>query len=489
MTSITFWGSRSAPRSERMIQDKRFQFKVVSRVTILMSAGALSWSIGMIAIGAYSLLTVPLSYLIISAGGVYLCRITRTTTLGCNLQMAMSIVFPCFFQIVAGGAMATGAVMIWSLVALFSISVYASSREIIKWTVFTLFVLGSAIIYENTPFFHSEVILDISPIKLLIFNSISTYGVILAIGYFFVGTVEKTKMNLRKAAQEVNDLNIVLQERNDEHHEGLVHARDIQTAFLKSEDHLRTVFTKLFLLRGPRDYVSGDFIWAEQKGDYKYIMTGDCSSKGSSHGLLTMLMVSIADRVLQENESTDPGIFLAKMNSSIQDSNSLDLSGIKLDVRLTLLVVNAKTNKAKYATAGGGLFVKNIRNATVKKYALNTNGIGCGDAQAHFESKDIDLEIGDMVYMLTDGFLDQENQDGEGFGEARFQQLLADLDTEYSFMQKRVLVKEFHQWQDKCEQTDDVLVCGFEIEDPSFVYEDLDELEIYSESNLDSDYD
>ena len=489
MTAIAFWGTRSAQRPERIIKDRLFQFKVVSRVTILMSAGALIWSIGMVAIGAHSLLTVPLIYLILSAASIYFCRMNRTSTFGCNLQMSMSILFPCLFQVVAGGAMATGAVMLWSLVALFSISVYASSREIIKWTIFTLLALSATIIYENTPFNHFAVIIELSPIKLLIFNSISTYGVILAIGYFFVGTVEKTKRNLSKAMQEVNDLNIVLQERNDEHHEGLVHARDIQMAFLKSEDHLRTIFTKLFLLRGPRDYVSGDFIWAEQKGDFKYIITGDCSSKGSSHGLLTMLLVSIADRVLQENESTDPGVFLTKMNLSIHDSNSLDLTGIKLDVRLTILVVNAKTNKAKYATAGGALFVKSVADGTVLKHITNTCGIGCGDPDVHFTSMDLDLEIGDMVYMLTDGFLDQENQKGEKFGEERFHEILSNLDTEYSFMQKRVMVKEFHQWQEKCEQTDDVLVCGFEIEDPSFVYEEIEELEIYSESNLDSELD
>lgn len=454
-----------------------------------MSAGAFLWSIGMIAIGAYSLLAVPLFYLIISAASVYLCSRSQTSTLGCNIQMSVSILFPCLFQIVAGGAMATGAVMIWSLVALFSISVYASSRQIIRWIIFTLFVLAITVIYENTPLFHFGVILDINPIYLLIFNSISTFGVILAIGYFFVGTVEKTKRNLSKAVQEVNDLNVVLQERNDEHHQGLVHARDIQMAFLKSEDHLRTIFTKLFLLRGPRDYVSGDFIWAEQKGDFKYIITGDCSSKGSSHGLLTMLMVSIADRVLQENESIDPAVFLTKMNMSIHDSNSLDLTGIKLDVKLTMLVVNAKTNKTKFATAGGCLFVKNGKDGTVQKHILNTNGIGCDESQVHFTSMDLDLEIGDMVYMLTDGFLKQKNQNGEKFGEERFHEIITHLDTEYSFMQKRVLVKEFHQWQDKCEQTDDVLVCGFEIEDPSFVYEEIDALEIYSQSNLDGELD
>lgn len=449
--------------------------------------GALIWTIGMIAIGAYSLLTVPVFYLVISACSLYLCSMSRTNSFGCKLQMSVSILFPCLFQIVAGGAMATGAVMIWSLVALFSISVYATSREIIKWIIFTLLVLGITVIFENTPLFHFDVILELNPIYLLIFNSISTYGVILAIGYFFVGTVEKTKRNLSKAMQEVNDLNIVLQERNDEHHEGLIHARDIQMAFLKSEDHLRTVFTKLFLLRGPRDFVSGDFIWAEQKGDFKYIITGDCSSKGSSHGLLSMLMVSIADRVLQENDTIDPGTFLTKMNMHLHDSNSLDISGIKLDVRLTLLVVNAKTNKAKFATAGGCLFVKNGKDGTVQKHILNTDGLGGDDSEMIFNSKDLELEIGDMVYMLTDGFLEQKNPTGEKFGEERFSKILTHLDTEYSFMQKRVLVKEFNQWQDKAEQNDDVLVCGFEIEDPSFVYEEVDALEIYSESNLDSE--
>ncbi len=47
-------------------------------------------------------------------------------------------------------------------------------------------------------------------------------------------------------------------------------------------------------------------------------------------------------------------------------------------------------------------------------------------------------------------------------------------------MQKRNLVKEFNQWQGQAEQTDDVLICGFEIEDPALFYEQVDELRIYA---------
>lgn len=77
--------------------------------------------------------------------------------------------------------------------------------------------------------------------------------------------------------------------------------------------------------------------------------------------------------------------------------------------------------------------------------------------------------------MSSRGFIKQENENGEAFGTQRFTQLISEMDTEYSFMQKRKLAKVFKQWQCKAKQVADVLVCGFEIEDPALVYDLKDE--------------
>lgn len=455
----------------------KFQLKVVKRITLLMSAGALVWTIVMIAIGAYHLLVLPVGYLVVSAFNTYLCARTDFGRLACDIQMGVSILFPCVFQLVAGGVMASGAVMLWSMVALFGLSTYTRQKTVVKWAVYTVIVVSGSILFENTGMYTFTGIIDISPLKLLIFNSGSTYFVIFYVGFFFVSTVETTRKNLKEVATQANELNVTLEIRNVEHQEGLIIARDIQDAFLKTEDHLRTVFTKSFLLHKAKEHISGDFIWADQKSHLKYIICGECNSKGTSRGLLAMLMVSTADKILRDYEYTDPGIFLKKFNEYIREDSGLDLDKLNMDISLSMLIINGQTNKAKLATAGGGILVKSPNKPDITKFTQDNGFICCENSDKQFHSVDIDFQIGDLVYMFTDGFINQANEKGESFGADRFEELIATLDTEYSFMQKRKLTKAFTQWQSNTEQNKDVLVCGFEIEDPALVYDLVDDLE------------
>ncbi len=460
--------------------DKRFKFKLVLRITFLMSVAGFLWAVGMFVIGAYELIVIPVLYLILSAVNMWICTKSKKTSGVYNFQFLISILFPCLFQVIAGGAMAAGFVMIWSMVALLTIGTFSSVSEIIKWTVYTLAVSLAALVFEFSPYYNFQSTIDIPPMNMLVFNIMAAFIVILYIGFFFVSTMERTRNRLAKAIGEVQELNTVLQKKNDSHEQGLIDARDIQATFFKSEDHLRSVFTKMFLLQEAKNYVNGDFIWAEQKGDYKYIISGDCSNKWSSRGLLTMLLVSAVERVFQEKSFTDPGEFLTKLNKRLLENRNLNASNLNLNLCLTMLIINAKTNDAKLATAGGKLFVKKGSDQKVTSYEVSKYCVGAVDAEKRFKSVDIGLEIGDTVYMCTDGFINQTNNTGVKYGIDRFIRFLEGLDTEYAFSQKRSLTKEFNQWVENGAQSDDVLICGFEIEDPKLVYEEIEKLEIYA---------
>src|SRR5690554_929345 len=139
----------------------KFQTKVVNRITLLMSAGALIWAIGMFSIGAYNLLVLPVGYLFISALTAFLCKRTRFGMLACDIQMSISILFPCLFQLVAGGVMASGAVMLWSIVGLFGLSTYTQPKTVAKWAAYTVIVIAGCILFENTGMYTQRDIIGI----------------------------------------------------------------------------------------------------------------------------------------------------------------------------------------------------------------------------------------------------------------------------------------------------------------------------------------
>lgn len=466
MTSFSIAQSYSMMISTNKEKFSKFRNSVVLRVTLLMSAGALVWIIGMMQIDAWAMMTVPLAYLILSGVLVSICGSKIESRIGCKLQMIMSILFPCLFQIIAGGTLATGAVMVWSIVGLFSVVVYSAPKESLKWASYTFILIALTLAFENSPYYHFHSILNINPVTLLLFNVLATFLIIFYIIFFFVRTVDQVRRELSVAMSDVKELNESLQHKNDIHIEGMKHAAEIQNAFLKREDQLRAVFTKVFMLREIYNYVGGDFIWAEEKGGYKFVICGDCRTTGSSSGMLAMLMITAADRILKENTFTDPGLFLSAFNQKIHEMSSLDLASVKVNVSLSMLILRPGTSEVRLATAGGRIMVRKAGIAETSEVTItqvDASCIGGENPNKVFQSQALDLSSGDMVYMFTDG-LEKSDQINGAFSADKIKELVRNFDTEYMFSQKRQLLKEIKQVNAQKENSEDILVCGFEIE-------------------------
>jgi serine phosphatase RsbU (regulator of sigma subunit) len=81
-----------------------------------------------------------------------------------------------------------------------------------------------------------------------------------------------------------------------------------------------------------------------------------------------------------------------------------------------------------------------------------------------FSNHDIDIEIGDALYMFSDGYVDQ-------FGGARqkkfmtknFKELLIRINKKPMKEQRNILDNTMQEWMGAVEQIDDILVLGLRI--------------------------
>jgi serine phosphatase RsbU (regulator of sigma subunit) len=81
-----------------------------------------------------------------------------------------------------------------------------------------------------------------------------------------------------------------------------------------------------------------------------------------------------------------------------------------------------------------------------------------------FTNHEIKVQPGDMLYMFTDGYIDQfGGKDKRKFRIAPFRKMLVSIHEKPMDEQKQILEKEFYQWKGSMEQIDDVLVFGFRI--------------------------
>ena len=81
-----------------------------------------------------------------------------------------------------------------------------------------------------------------------------------------------------------------------------------------------------------------------------------------------------------------------------------------------------------------------------------------------FTNHDMELEIGDTVYLFSDGFIDQTGgENDKKFMSKNFKKLLLEIHENPIYEQKQILESTLNEWMKEKEQIDDILVIGFRI--------------------------
>lgn len=120
-----------------------------------------------------------------------------------------------------------------------------------------------------------------------------------------------------------------------------------------------------------------------------------------------------------------------------------------------------------FAGAMNDLFL--IRNNEVLVYPGQRNSIGANmsfDTQVKtvvFKSQDIKCQPGDMMYLFSDGYMDQfGGPEQKKFKVRRFKNLLLNVHKLPAADQRILLNQKLEDWMGPLEQTDDISIIGFE---------------------------
>ena len=129
---------------------------------------------------------------------------------------------------------------------------------------------------------------------------------------------------------------------------------------------------------------------------------------------------------------------------------------------IALCILEPTNNQLHYAGAYNPLYI--IRDRQLLEVKADRMPIGIHRSERPFSSHDLPFQRGDMLYLFTDGFVDQAGEQGiGGFSKKRFQQLLLDIHHEPVSKQKELLLRRFEEWKGKLPQTDDLLIVGIRL--------------------------
>ena len=303
----------------------------------------------------------------------------------------------------------------------------------------------------------------------------------------------KQKTVIEEQKEEVDRAYDSLEEKNKEITDSINYAQRIQAAILPPDRIVKRYLPDSFVLYKPKDIVAGDFYWMEPMSTTNKATTlkedasientsrspllgemsqtklrdrgvifavADCTGHGVPGAMLSMLCNNALNRSVREYGLTDPGKILDKTREIIISEFEKSDEHVKDGMDLSLCALNG--NKLQFAGAYNLLWI--IRNGEVIELKGDRQPIGNSDDLLPFTTHTFELEKGDIIYIFSDGYVDQfGGKRGKKLKAKAFRELLLTVNNKPMEEQMVLIDKAFENWRGNLEQIDDVCVIGVKI--------------------------
>ncbi|MGD0342221.1 MAG: SpoIIE family protein phosphatase [Bacteroidales bacterium] len=311
----------------------------------------------------------------------------------------------------------------------------------------------------------NSIIAAASPYRYILYSAILivlVYLIVMSQTRSLVKTRRKLKEKehvLEEVERQKSELEI--RERNIT--DSLNYAQRIQEALLPSEDYFRSFFRESFIFFKPKDIVSGDFYWIGEKGGRIFIVAADCTGHGVPGALMSMIGIEIIEKTINEDNIDIPAAILAILNKGLEKTFSREKNIgtiIRDGMDIGLCVIDHKRKKIEYAGAFFPLYL--VRNNSLIEIKGDKLIIGMNPEGKAYENHEIDLMEDDILYLFSDGYVDQfGGSENKKFMYRRFRYLLTTIHRFPVNDQKSVLEESIRTWMGSAPQLDDMMVIGF----------------------------
>lgn len=172
------------------------------------------------------------------------------------------------------------------------------------------------------------------------------------------------------------------------------------------------------LLWEPRDVVGGDAYFFRDTPQGLVGCVFDCTGHGVPGAFMTLIVLSFLEQAVtvDSTQALDPGAVLGRMNryikrvlqqSGVQDGGDAKASNDGLDACLFILAPDRRS--ARCASAKLSLMVVHRAGGEVQTSDGQKAGIGYTDTPEDqvWTTRDLDLPLGSLVVIVTDGVTDQ----------------------------------------------------------------------------------
>ncbi|KJU86373.1 serine phosphatase [Candidatus Magnetobacterium bavaricum] len=253
--------------------------------------------------------------------------------------------------------------------------------------------------------------------------------------------------------------------------DSIQYASMIQNVILPDDTVINRYFSEHFVIWQPKDIVGGDiYIIDALMRDECIVSVIDCTGHGVPGAFVTMLVSTIwpnvVDGISTDSGGITPGRILSTFSKSIRELLKQDVADCQSNVGLDggVLYLNRKHHIVRYAGANVNLLM--CRKGKVDVIKGNRHGVGYKNSDPNYVYNNVEIDItsGDMLYITTDGYIDQNGGDKDlPFGRSRLVSIIENNWHRPMAEQRDALLVQLCSYQGKSDRTDDITVVGLKI--------------------------
>lgn len=254
--------------------------------------------------------------------------------------------------------------------------------------------------------------------------------------------------------------------------DSIYYAERIQKAVLPDEQYVKDkIIGEFFILFKPKDIVSGDFYFIEQRKNILLIAVADCTGHGVPGAFMSMLGISFLNEIISKDEVKSASYVLDELRNHV--IHSLQQRGIEGEQKdgmdISFIALNTDKNELQFSGANNPLYlIRTDNNNELIEIKGDKMPVAIHEKMNNFTNHTLQLQKGDIFYLMSDGYQDQF---GGPKGKKILTRNLKHLLSEHCFKsmnnQKEILDYTINNWKNNYgttyEQTDDITILGIKI--------------------------
>lgn len=260
-----------------------------------------------------------------------------------------------------------------------------------------------------------------------------------------------------------------IEEQNKHIKNGIYYAQTIQQTILPPDELIDKYFDSFVLYR-PKDIVSGDFYWFSEAQDdnhsYQFVGDLDCTGHGVPGAFMSLIGNRILNEVINVKKTYSPRDIMDQLNKNVIKALKQDQS-TNNDGMDTCFCRVEKTGADEYTVVfcGAKRPLYYILHGTSEVLTLKGDRKSIGGTQqkrgnVQFTNQELVLHSGDIMYLSSDGIIDQNDKDRKRFGSDNFMQMLIKYKDEPMDKQGNYFAQTLDDYRKDEEQRDDISVIG-----------------------------